>query len=59
MNIEKTVDVMERNYELLKYDFDRTTTTGWSRQRTNDTQEKGKRDHIFNETRKSHRELYE
>lgn len=50
---------MERNYELLKYDFDRTSATGWSRQRTNDTQEKGKRDHIFNETRTSHREFYE
>jgi len=43
---------------MLKYDFDRTTSSGWSRQRTNDTQDKGKRDKL-GETRITNREYYE
>ena len=43
---------------MFKYDFDRTISTGWSRQRASDTHEKGRRDKL-NDTRVSNKENYE
>ena len=37
--VEKTVDILERSHEMLKYDFDRTSTS-WSKQRSVMTQDK-------------------
>lgn len=49
--IEKTVDILERSHEMLKYDFDRTSTSWGSRQRGNDTQDRSRVDNKLGDTR--------
>ena len=58
--MEKTVDILERSHEMLKYDFDRTST-GWSKNRTAETHEKSKSPVNLSETRMntSIRDFYE
>jgi hypothetical protein len=42
--------LLERSHEMLKYDFDRTSTS-WSKQRSTGTQEQFRREERFSDSR--------